>query len=152
MLPRRSIALALCGLLVTAATGCSGDDSGNDTDGAAPSPTPRVSRPPTLTKVTVPPGTAKGFVGARTDVTVQSCAMTGGTWAVDGTVANPTATAVDYRIYTSFLTKDNDTRGLIETDVRGVEPKSKKTWRGQLALSDTGLTCVLRVERTPRQP
>ena len=147
MLPRRLPGIVLSAALLAALAACSGSDGEPAADA---SPSPRVTRPPTLTKVTVPPGTGKGFVGARNDVTVQSCKGDAGTWTATGTVTNATTTRVDYRIYTSFLTKDNDTRGLVQTDVRAVAPKAKVTWRAALALPEQALSCVLRVERTKR--
>jgi hypothetical protein len=141
----RPITLATCGLLVAALASCGGSSE------PAASPTKQATRPPTATKVQVPPGTGKGFVGARNDVTVESCQGSGGVWVVRGAVTNSSAALADYRIYTSFLTADNDTRGLIQTDVARVAPKAKVSWAGQLRLPESGLRCILRVERTARR-
>ena len=79
-----------------------------------------------------------------------ACAVDGGSWSVSGKVTNPTATAVDYRIYVSFLDATNDTRGLLQVDVAAVASKADADWSGQLTLAESGLTCVLRVERTAK--
>jgi hypothetical protein len=101
-----------------------------------------------VTKVDVAPGTAKGFVGARTDVTGQACKKSGPTWTTSGSVTNSGKAKADYRIYTAFLTSDNDTRGLLQTNVRNVAPDATKKWSGALKIKANDLTCVLRVERT----
>jgi hypothetical protein len=147
MRPGRLIPLAGCALLVGVLPAC-GSDGGDSAPTA--SPAARVSRPPAVTRVQVPPGTGKGYVGARSDVTVQSCTGSAGTWTVKGTVTNSSTKAADYRIYTSFLSADQDTRGLVETDVVRVAPRARVPWTGRLPLSDSGLRCVLRVERTAR--
>jgi hypothetical protein len=69
-------------------------------------------------------------------------------WKVAATVTNPTAGTVDYRVFTSFLDSDNDTRGLLQTDVASVGAGEAKQWAGELELDASDLTCVLRVERT----
>lgn len=125
--------------------GCSG--SGKDTSNSS-SPNAKVPTAADVIKVDTPPGTAKQFVGARKDVTDLTCRQDGSSWVVAGKVTNPSTAKADYRIYTSFLNKQNDTRGLLESDVAGVAPQATEKWTGKLALADQKLTCVLRVERT----
>jgi hypothetical protein len=124
-------------LLAAPLAGC-----GADGKTSAPPASPAVAR------VSVPPGTATGFVGARIDVTGLDCEQAGSVWRVTGKVRNPSARPADYRIYTSFLTRESDTRGVLQTDVKGVGPGVERRWSGQLAIPDEGLHCVLRVERT----
>jgi hypothetical protein len=132
-------------LLAGVVTGCS--DTTKET-AATPSASASVKTAATI-KINVAPGTAKGFVGARVDVTDLTCKQSGAVWKVAGKVTNPSKGTANYRIYTSFLTAQNDTRGLLETDVNGVTAGASKSWAGELALKDKGLSCVLRVERTP---
>ena len=135
MAPRLT-ALPLAAGLALLATGCgaSGEDDAT-TKG-------------TVTQVSVRPGTAKGFVGARADVTGLTCARSGSSWRVSGKVTNPTAAKANYRIYTSFVTQDSRTVGLLETDVSLLAAGSSQSWSGRSAIKGTGLRCILRVERT----
>lgn len=144
----RQIVTALATLLLGAAlAACS--DSTKETAATPSASASSTVKPPTVTKIITEPGTAKGFVGARVDVTDLTCTQAGAVWKVAGKVANPSKGAADYRIYTAFLDNTNDTRGLLETDVKAVPAGAKQDWSGQLALKDKGLHCVLRVERTP---
>src|SRR5689334_9524389 len=112
-------------LLLAPLAGCSAD---NGKVTSAPPASPAVA------KVSVPPGTASGFVGARIDVTGLACRQDGAVWRVTGKVRNPTRRPADYRIYTSFLAEGSDTRGVVETDVADVGPGAERPWSGQLAL------------------
>ena len=141
-------------LLATAVGGfaaCS-DDSDDDagaaaTSSSAPAESSVTTNPAVVQDVTDSPRT-EGYDGARDDVTDLTCEQEGGVWRVGGTLTNPTAAAVDYRIFTAFLDAENETRGLLQTDVTVVEPAEARAWTGELALDADDLTCGLRVERT----
>jgi hypothetical protein len=136
------LVIPLSAAVVLAGCSSSGKDNSN-------SPAPSGGTTATdVIKVNTPPGTAKHFVGARKDVTALNCKQDGSSWVVAGKVTNPSTTKADYRIYTSFMNKVNDTRGLLETDVNAVAPEATEDWTGKLALADEDLKCVLRVERT----
>jgi hypothetical protein len=138
--------LACVPVLVASLAACSSSKSSNGkSSGPASSPS---NRPTAVIDVSVPPGTSKNYVGARSDVTGLKCTQAGSGWKVSGSVTNSGKVKADYRIYTSMLTKDNVTRGLLESDVKGVASKATKKWSGQLALAAKNLRCVLRVERT----
>jgi uncharacterized repeat protein (TIGR01451 family)/LPXTG-motif cell wall-anchored protein len=114
----------------------------------APGGPATTARPATVISIVVQPNTAAGFVGARADVSGLSCAATGALWAARGLVTNPTDHAVSYRIYVSLLDETHGTRAVFEVDVDRVEANASRTWEGRVALGATGLSCVLRVERT----
>ena len=132
--------LAVAALLLVALPACS-DDAPEDPDASGPSET--------VTEVTVEPGTATGYEGARADVTDLRCERDGERWTVAGTVRNPPARPAAYRISPSFLAEDNDTRGLVQTDVSDLGPDEQQEWAGELEIGGDDLSCVLRVERTP---
>ena len=139
--------------VVTACTGSSDAGSaGSGPSAGAAGPSAGASTespgPPPVVKTQVAPGTAKNFVGARSDVTGLQCKHAGGAWTSSGTVTNPGSAIVDYRIYTAFLDAANQTRGLVQTNVARVAPRASKKWAGQLAIDAKDLRCVLRVERT----
>jgi autotransporter translocation and assembly factor TamB len=102
--------------------------------------------------ITVNPGTAEGFDGARADVNDVDCDLSQGRWSIAGSVTNPLAESVNYRIYTSFLDSDRKTVGLLQIDVEAVEPSATRRWNGSIDVSEPDLTCVLRVERTTSGP
>lgn len=131
-------------MLALALTACSGS---ND-KATKPKATTTTSKPSVVTKVSDAPRTT-GYTGARKDVTGLTCAQDGKLWKVGGTVTNPTTASADYRIFTSFLDKANETRGLLQTNINGVAPNEAKPWSGELELPASDLHCVLRVERTP---
>lgn len=138
----RLAAVAAVGGLV--ASGCSGS--------SGPPPQPSApAAPPAVIKTHVAPGTAKGFVGARKDVTGLECVRHAKQWAASGKVTNPTRRTVSYRIYTAFLDASANTRGLIETDVRRLSGHQARAWSGRISLGARNLHCVLRVERTPKR-
>lgn len=150
---RRSVAVVAIALPLglTALAGCSSGSAPSAAESATPAATVASSASPapaTVIKVAVTPGTAKGFVGARKDISGLSCKQSGNVWTAAGSVTNSGKATVNYRIYTAFLAANNDTRGLVQTDVTGVAPRATKKWSGQLTIKANGLHCVLRVERT----
>jgi hypothetical protein len=125
--------------------GCSKDDDDGD---AAPTSTTVAAKPAVVTKASDAPRT-ENYVGARKDVSDLTCTKDGDVWRVSGKVTNPTGTVADYRIFTSLLDKANETRGLLQADVKALAPKDAKPWSSEVALEDADdLQCVLRVERT----
>lgn len=138
-----SVAALLVSTIV-AFTACSGSKS--KSQGKSKSST-TTTKPGVVRSAPDSPRTT-GYIGARKDVTDFTCKQEGKVWKVGGTVKNPTTAPADYRIFTSFLDKTNDTRGLLQTDVNGVAPGEAKQWNGELGLASTDLHCVLRVERT----
>jgi hypothetical protein len=131
-------------MLLSALAGCSGSGSPS----GARHPTARPADVQPVIDVRVPPGTAKGFVGALEDVHDLTCTSGPRAWTVRGSVTNPTRKAASYRIYTSFLDSRRDTRGLVEVDVRHVAAHKTARWHGQITSTARDLGCVLRVERT----
>ena len=141
----RKAILAVVTALVAAGTlaGCSG--------ASAPSTatsTPHATTTGAVTDITTPPGTAEGFAGALTDVTITTCDATAAPASFAGTVTNPEGSAQSYRIYVSVLTAST-TIGVVEIDVDGVAAKATKKWSGTVNAGADGARCVLRVERTP---
>jgi hypothetical protein len=130
--PRPAVVLPV---LLLALTACTGDDPVV----ASPSPTPSVL-----------PGTSDdGFVGAREDVSGLDCrAREEGGWSVAGTVTNPTAGPVDYRVYVALLDASGS-RTVVQVDVEDVGPGEQRAWRGAADVDGEDLRCVLRVERVP---
>lgn len=100
----------------------------------------------TVTDVRDPQGSVAGYVGAMQDVTMETCETTDGALKVDGTVANPVGEPQQYRIYVSAM-EGEDTRGIVQIDVPTVAGNESTIWATEIALSDPGLTCLLRVER-----
>ncbi|WP_461473366.1 hypothetical protein [Microbacterium sp. HJ5] len=47
----------------------------------------------------------------------------------------------------SLLNGANDTRGLQQVDVAGLEAGATTEWQSEIAIAEDDLTCVLRVER-----
>jgi hypothetical protein len=134
--------MAFVTTLVVVSSGCTG--SANKSSSSTSSST---TKPTTVIKISNAPRTSN-YVGARKDVTNLSCAQDGHLWKVAGKIINPTNAVADYRIFTAFLDQANATRGLLQTDVKGLAPQVQRSWSGQLELTGTGLRCVLRVERT----
>ncbi|MDN4616099.1 hypothetical protein P5G50_16755 [Leifsonia sp. F6_8S_P_1B] len=127
--------VAAAGIALTALTACT-------------APSADAKSGSTSSKVTTAPGTAKGYVGAAKDVTIEKCDASKSPASFSGTVTNPEKTKQSYRIYVSVLAGDA-TLGIAQVNVDDVEPKAKKSWSGT---SDSGAEngrCVLRVERTP---
>ncbi len=92
------------------------------------------------------PGTLANFVGAHTDVHDTTCKAAGSEWTAAGSVTNPTAAPVKYRIYVSFLNGDT-TVGLAEVNIADVGPKRTERWVEDVKLTGKDLRCILRVER-----
>lgn len=126
-------------LLLTACTG-GADKNGDGSD--AENGTGNGS----VVEVTETPGTAEGYTGALEDAEQTRCEASGDAWVSEGTLTNPTETAQSYRVYVSFMSK-NDTRGLVQADVAEIAPGESAPWAAEAALTDDALECVLRVER-----
>lgn len=129
-------------ILLVLLTACSGSKSKS-----ASKSTTSTTKPAAVTKVSDAPRTSN-YIGARKDVTDLTCNQDGKLWKVGGKVTNPTKAPADYRIFTSFLDQANATRGLLQTDVKGLAPGESRSWSGELELAASGLHCGLRVERT----
>lgn len=110
---------------------------------SSPDPAPT---PTDVVEITDQPGSVDGYVGARDDVVIDRCERNGDAWGVEGTVTNPTSDLQDYRIYVSLLDGD-DTVGLVQVDLVGVEGGGERTWSQEIEISGDDLACVLRVER-----
>jgi hypothetical protein len=137
---RRAHAAAVLAVAVLLGA-CSGDEADDDEVAAA-------ERTSSTIEVSVPPGSAEdGYAGARSDVTDLACESDDGRWQATGQVSNPTDAEVDYRIYVSFLDPEDESRGLVQTDVEGVPGGEAEEWAAELDLSEEDLRCVLRVER-----
>lgn len=54
--------------------------------------------------------------------------------------------AQSYRLYVAF-NRGKDTQGLVQVDVKSVEPGKTAEWTAEAPLKGEGLKCVLRVER-----
>ena len=93
------------------------------------------------------PGTLANFVGAHQDVHDTTCKASGTGWHASGSVTNPTAKSVKYRIYVSFLNGDT-TVGLAEVNVAKVGAKQTERWTQGVKVEGKDLRCILRVERT----
>jgi hypothetical protein len=144
---RRIIAFALVGGL--ALTACSSTTDPK----AAPLAATRASSRSTSTTTapfasatTHTPGSLRHFEGGRADVHDTACAARGRFWKAAGEVTNPTPSAVDYRIYVSFLRGDT-TVGITEADPGPVASHDTARWHTTLPISTAGLRCILRVER-----
>jgi hypothetical protein len=128
--------VAAAGIALTALTACSAPSA--DAKGGSS----------TSSKVTTAPGTAKGYVGAAKDVTIEKCDASKSPASFSGTVTNPEKTKQSYRIYVSVLAGDA-TLGIAQVNVDDVDPKAKKSWSGTADAGAENGRCVLRVERTP---
>jgi hypothetical protein len=137
---RRFLGVGAVVTTLLVSSGCSGSAK-------SASSTTSTTKPTTVIKISNAPRTSN-YVGAREDVTDLSCAQDGKFWKVAGKVNNPTRAVADYRIFTAFLDHAGATRGLLQTDVKGLAPQETTPWNGQLELTAVGLHCVLRVERT----
>jgi hypothetical protein len=124
--------------------------------GCTPSPEPDpeptetssdAAQEPGVTDIQDAPGSGEGLVGALADAETETCEAGDGAWISSGTVTNPTDAPANYRIYVSLLTGDNDTRGVQQVNVDGVEPEATADWESSIEVDDEDLTCVLRVER-----
>ena len=167
MQPLRSLALVAmsAGLGAALLAGCGSAGSPDTsaptvakpaaTSTASPSSTPKPSVtgstsvvPEAVIDVTTQPGSTMGFVGARVDVSQESCEASAGAWVARGVLTNPTKGTVNYRVYVAFLDKTSATRAFIEHDVTGVRAgRAADCAVAYDKPSTTPLTCVLRVER-----
>lgn len=136
----------------TEAPGSSVDDSVADSAPSPTEPTPDTEAPvvTALIDVSVSPGVTPGLEGALQDVTERSCTKADGNWTSTGTVANAGTVAVDYRVYTAFMSPSDEMLALVQADVNGVAPGAEATWEKSAAIGDVDdVSCVLRVERNP---
>ena len=141
---------------VVCAVGVAGCSSDTTTKSAAKSnqPAKTVAKGGSTSSTTQPfvsnskntPGTLANFVGAHEDVHDTNCKQDGASWNAAGKVTNPTAKAVKYRIYVSFLNGDT-TVGLAEVNVGKVDAKKSEAWEQGVKVTGTDLRCILRVER-----
>ena len=99
-----------------------------------------------LTEIVHPPASGE-FEGALTDITDQTCEQEADGWRVTGTATNPTSSTADYRIYISLLNGESTTRALVESEILAVAAGATGTFDELIAMPDTDLQCVLRVER-----
>lgn len=140
---RRSAVWLVVPILALALAACTGEGEG------APDPdelsVPDGSRD-TVVQITDTPGSVDGFTGASQDAEVTTCESVGSIWVAEGTVTNPTDQEQTYRVYVGF-TKNRDTRGLVQVDVASVAAGESESFTAEAELSDTDLSCVLRVER-----
>lgn len=149
MTARPLITGATIAVLALALVGCTPDD------GPEPNPSPSATestdaaeeQTPGITDVQDTPGSGEGLTGALVDTTTTTCERGDEGWTVAGTVTNPAEGAVNYRIYVSLLTEDQDTRALQQVNVDGVEPGATADWSASIPLEEDDLSCVLRVER-----
>src|SRR4029077_13984153 len=118
-------------LLVTVLIVFAACSSSKDEGKAKSSSSTVTTKPAAITKASDAPRT-DNYVGARKDVTNLVCKQDGKLWKVSGTVTNPTNAPADYRIFTSFLDKANETRGLVQADVKALAPHEAKSWSNEL--------------------
>lgn len=139
-------------LIVMPAAGCSSGSS-KSTDGSKTATTIAGHGPgsndkgETFTNVKDPQGSVKGYVGAKSDATVDTCKVENGVLQVKGEVTNPTDKDQQYRIYVSAMKDGNTTVGVAQVDVPKVAGGKTTDWATILKLSEPNLTCMLRVER-----
>ena len=147
----RTSLIALGVVAAIGVAGCSSDSTKSDTK----SPAKVAAKREGTTSTTQPfvsnskntPGTLANFVGAHQDVHDTKCKQDGAGWNAGGSVTNPTAKAVKYRIYVSFLSGDT-TIGLAEVNVAKVGAKQTEKWTQGVKVEGKDLRCILRVERT----
>jgi hypothetical protein len=139
----RLLAVAGAAALAVGLAGCSGSSTPKPTTSASA----KATEKPALTNVKTPAGGSGTYVGAQSDVTVTQCKLVSGKWSVTGTVKNPEKSTQGYRIYVSLLKGQTDTRAVQEVDVKSVAAGASTKWDTDIAVSDHGLSCVLRVER-----
>lgn len=142
---RRFLGMGAVVATLLVSSGCTGPGKSAATSSAKSTTTSTKAAP--VIKTSNAPRTSN-YVGAREDVTGLSCTQDGKLWKVAAKVVNPTNAVADYRIFTAFLDQANVTRGLLQTDVKGLAPQETRPWSGDLELAASGLHCVLRVERT----
>jgi hypothetical protein len=142
----RSFAVAtVLALAISVVTGCSS---------SAPTPEPSISAsagPQSVgagfTDIEDNPGSGKGLHSAPKDASVRVCAAKTGGWDVVGRVVNSFHAASKYRIYVSLLNARQETRALVQLDIAPVAPGATRGWSTSIPVKETGLKCILRVER-----
>lgn len=145
----RRIAVIAVGLALLAACSDSGGQGAATsldakTEGQIEATT--TSTVPDITDIEHQPATGE-FVGALADIGDHTCEQTVDGWRVTGTATNPTTANADYRIYISLVSGVGQTRALVEVEVLKVVPDGSGSFDTVIALSDTDVRCVLRVER-----
>ncbi|OII15785.1 hypothetical protein BIU97_14035 [Curtobacterium sp. MCBA15_009] len=146
-LPVRLLAIAGVAALGIGLAGCSGGDGPDGKASGTATAQATATERPAITDVDTPAGGDGEYVGALKDVQVSSCKKSGSEWAVEGTVENPAKSAQGYRIYVSLLKGQSDTRAVKEVDVDSVAAGASDDWSTTIGTSESGLSCVLRVER-----
>jgi hypothetical protein len=150
----KSVVAVVAGALLLA--GCSHGADASVTPVVAP--TTAATASPSATSAPIEPGNvyvstvnsqAEGdFVGAASDVTAQQCVAGDATWVGSGTLTNPTADKVDYRVWVAFLDATGDTVGLVQANVDGIKAGKSGDYSASMPYAKGDpLTCVLRVER-----
>ena len=132
------------GWAVTAHNSSSNKGGGGSTS-AASANNANANTEPSI-QVSTPPGSVKGYVGARKDVTGLTCTASANSVTAAGKVTNSTDTAQNYRIYISILS-GSKTLGLKEVDVSNLAGKASKDWTSTQQVTVKNPQCVLRVER-----
>jgi hypothetical protein len=134
--------------------GCSGSPASSDspvpysTDGVGQPTTTSGNAGPFVLDVSVPPGSSTDFEGARSDVSVDSCASSDGRWTAEGVATNSADSVRSYRIYVAFVDSTKKTWAMVQSDVADVDAGKSSTWSASADLPNlTGGRCVLRVER-----
>jgi len=135
--------LVMVGALSLAA--CSDESNTSDPVGADTV----VSTPTTAADIldTIHAPATGDFVGALVDITNDTCERVSEGWHVTGEATNPTAAAVDYRVYISLINGATTTRALVETEILSVAPGAVGAFDTVIAMPEDNLRCVLRVER-----
>jgi len=121
------------------------------TSSTAPGDTTTLPPPPSDSYVStiVAPGLGEDdFVGARQDVTLDTCEKADAGWIASGEISNTSGNDADYRIYVALNPAGgSETRALVEVDAN-VSDGDTAPWEVTIPITDTdGLTCILRVER-----
>lgn len=122
------------------AVACSDDDDGGAGETSGPASTDEI------VDIRDQPGDDEA-TGARDDVGQVTCEAGRDGWRAAAQVTNSTDAVASYRIFVSFLDADDDTLGVTQVDVNGLDPGESEDWEGSLAVSGDNLDCVLRVER-----
>lgn len=135
------LAISAFALVITACTGGEGDPESPTRSGDT-----RAEK--AVVNVDDPPGSTKGFVGAVKDADPTRCEADGAAWISEGTITNPTKKTQNYRLYVSFMRKQ-EAAGLVQVDVKSVKPRASAPWKAQARVPGEALTCELRVERFP---
>jgi hypothetical protein len=145
--------LLLTSFALVVLAGCSGNPTSSDAsvpnsaDGTA-QPTTSGNAGPFVLDVSVPPGSSTNFEGARSDVSVDSCASNDGRWTAEGVATNSADSVRSYRVYVAFVDSTKKTWAMVQSDVADVDAGESSTWSASADLPNLmGGRCVLRVER-----